>query len=88
MKIIDVLNSGKVTVSCELFPPKVGSELEKASTVVAKTAALHPSFISVTYGASGGTSAINSRIKKNINPAIRLMCNPEIDRKCASPERR
>ena len=57
MKIIDLLNSGKVTVSCELFPPKKGSELKKAEDVVRKMAKLHPSFLSVTYGAGGGTSA-------------------------------
>ena len=56
MKIIDTLMGGKVTVSCELFPPKEGSELQKAETVVARMAALRPSFLSVTYGAGGGTS--------------------------------
>ena len=57
MKIIDLLNSGKVTVSCELFPPKYGSGLAGAKTIVRETAALNPAFISITYGAGGGTSA-------------------------------
>ena len=56
MKIIDILNDSKITVSCELFPPKHGSELEGAKTVVREVAALKPSFISVTYGAGGSTS--------------------------------
>ncbi|MCL2487501.1 MAG: methylenetetrahydrofolate reductase [Oscillospiraceae bacterium] len=55
MKITELLASGNVTVSCELFPPKHGSELESAKSVVLATAALRPSFISVTYGAGGGT---------------------------------
>jgi methylenetetrahydrofolate reductase (NADPH) len=55
MKIIDIINSEKVTVSCELFPPKQGSALAAAQKVVRDTAALHPSFISVTHGAGGGT---------------------------------
>ena len=55
MKIIDLLSAGKITVSCELFPPKHGSELEGAKTIVHETAALFPSFISVTYGAGGVT---------------------------------
>ena len=50
MKINDILSEGKITVSCELFPPKQGSELEGAKTIVRDTAALAPSFISVTYG--------------------------------------
>ncbi|MDR1836122.1 MAG: methylenetetrahydrofolate reductase [Treponema sp.] len=56
MKISDILNNGKVTVSCELFPPKYGSGLNGAKSVVHRTAALTPSFISITYGAGGGTS--------------------------------
>ena len=55
MKIIDILNSGKVTVSCELFPPKHGSELTGAKLAVRETAKLGPSFISITCGAGGGT---------------------------------
>ncbi|MDR1838049.1 MAG: methylenetetrahydrofolate reductase, partial [Treponema sp.] len=56
MKIIDILKSGKVSVSCELFPPKHGSGLAGAKTIVRRTAELRPSFISITYGAGGGTS--------------------------------
>jgi methylenetetrahydrofolate reductase (NADPH) len=56
MKIIDILNKNKVTVSLELFPPKPGESLEDARETVRETAALNPSFISVTYGAGGGTS--------------------------------
>ena len=47
MKIIDILKSGKVTVSCELFPPKAGAELEGAKQVVRRMAELKPSFMSV-----------------------------------------
>jgi len=57
MKIIDLLNTGKVTVSCELFPPRYGSGLSGAKTIVRQTAALNPAFISITCGAGGGTSA-------------------------------
>ncbi|MCL2208901.1 MAG: methylenetetrahydrofolate reductase [Treponema sp.] len=57
MKIIDILNTGKITVSCELFPPKYGSGLAGAKTVVQQTAALNPAFISITYGAGGDSSA-------------------------------
>lgn len=57
MKIIDILKSGRVTVSCEIFPPKLGTELEDAKTVVRDIAALRPSFMSVTYGAGGNGGA-------------------------------
>jgi len=56
MKISDILKSDRVSVSCELFPPKHGSGLVGAKSVVRKMAELKPSFISITYGAGGGTS--------------------------------
>lgn len=55
MKIIDIVNNEKVTVSCELFPPKQGSELAGVQSILRDTVALSPSFISVTYGAGGST---------------------------------
>ncbi len=56
MKVIDILNNGKVNVSCELFPPKQFEQLTGAKQVVRDVAALNPAFISITYGAGGGTS--------------------------------
>jgi methylenetetrahydrofolate reductase (NADPH) len=56
MMISDILKSDRVSVSCELFPPKHGSGLTGAMSVVRKMAELKPSFISITYGAGGGTS--------------------------------
>ena len=34
MKIIDVLNQDKINISCELFPPKQGAELQNALDIV------------------------------------------------------
>ena len=56
MKISELLNSGKITVSCELFPPKPGGDVTQIQQVVQDIAALQPDFMSVTYGAGGGTS--------------------------------
>ncbi len=56
MKVIDILGNGKVNVSCELFPPKAWDKLDGAKQVVREIAKLNPSFMSVTYGAGGGTS--------------------------------
>lgn len=66
MKIINILNQDKITLSFEVFPPK---KIEKYDSVQAATegvAALHPSFMSVTYGAGGGTSEFTLNIAKNI----------------------
>jgi len=62
MYIRDLLNQGRVTVSCELFPPKLEEDIARTEEVVRRTAALKPDFISVTYGASGGTSKYTLRM--------------------------
>ena len=67
MLIKDILNSKPVTFSCELFPPKVGTDLQKADVVVEKTAALKPDFISVTCGANGGNTENVLRMAKHAN---------------------
>jgi len=79
MKISDILNIGKITVSCELFPPKHGSGLAGAQNIVRETAALRPSFISITYGAGGGTSDYTASLaaetqKHGITALAHLTC--------------
>ena len=55
MNISSILHSGRITVSCELFPPKPGSAMD-LNSILRDTAALSPDFISVTYGAGGSNS--------------------------------
>jgi len=66
LKVIDILNNGKVNVSCELFPPKVWSQVSGAKQVVRDIAKLSPSFMSVTYGAGGGTSEHTVDISREV----------------------
>ena len=47
MKIINILKGSKPGVSCELFPPKQGSQLANALEIVDTIAEQKPSFISV-----------------------------------------
>ena len=56
MKIRDTLHDGKVHISFEIFPPKTDAGYNSVVSAAEKIAALKPSFISVTYGAGGGTS--------------------------------
>ena len=56
MKIINHLKGTNPGVSCELFPPKQGSQLANALGIVRSIAEQKPSFISVTYGAGGSTA--------------------------------
>lgn len=67
MKITEILSSGKPTLSFEVFPPKKSSNYDSVAEATEKIAALHPAFMSVTYGAGGGTSEYTLNIAKNIH---------------------
>lgn len=67
MKIIDILNRHKMSLSFEVFPPKTDTNFESVKTATEEIAKLKPSFMSVTYGAGGGTSKYTLDIAKNIN---------------------
>lgn len=56
MKLIELLRSSRPTVSCELFPPKPGTALLDAPSLVRRMAALHPAYMSVTCSAGGGSN--------------------------------
>ena len=56
MKISELLKQDKVTLSFEVFPPKTSSSYESVARATQEIAALRPDFMSVTYGAGGGTS--------------------------------
>ncbi len=74
MKIIDLLKSEKICISCELFPPKQGTELQNALEIVNKIADVHPAYMSVTYGAGGSTvghtAAVARAVQANGIPAL------------------
>ena len=56
MKIIDRLREDKIHISFEVFPPKTDEGFDKVAAATDEIAKLNPAFISVTYGAGGGTS--------------------------------
>ena len=66
MKIIDLLRGGAATISFEVFPPKLESNYDSVRYATEEIAKLHPAFMSVTYGAGGGTSQYTLDIAKNI----------------------
>ena len=72
MKIIDILNTKKMSLSFEVFPPKKESGFDSVKTATEEIAKLKPSFMSVTYGAGGGTSQYTLDIAKNINETINV----------------
>ena len=66
MKIIDLLTQEKLSLSFEVFPPKTETSFDSVKAATEEIAKLRPSFMSVTYGAGGGTSKYTLDIAKNI----------------------
>lgn len=75
MKISEIFESKRVTVSFEVFPPKTEAAFTPIISAVDELSSLKPDYMSVTYGAGGGTSAntvaIASHIQNELNvPAL------------------
>ena len=66
MKIIDLITKDTLSLSFEVFPPKTQTSFESVKTATEEIAKLKPAFMSVTYGAGGGTSKYTLDIAKNI----------------------
>ena len=66
MKITELLAKGKLTMSFEVFPPKTDTAFESVKAATEAIADLHPAYVSVTYGAGGGTSRYTLDIAQNI----------------------
>ena len=66
MKINELLERDALSLSFEVFPPKTESSFDSVKTATEEIAALKPAFMSVTYGAGGGTSRYTLDIAKNI----------------------
>lgn len=66
MKIRDILKETTPHISFEVFPPKTDDGFESVLAATDRIAALKPSYISVTYGAGGGTSKNTVNIASHI----------------------
>ena len=56
MRIDQILKEKEITISFEVFPPKTDDKYAAVEEAARQIAALRPDFMSVTYGAGGGTS--------------------------------
>ena len=81
MKISNIYNNKKQTLSFEIFPPKKESGLENIDETLSVLAELNPDFISVTFGAGGGTGSkrtleLARKIKEEykVEPVVHLTC--------------
>ena len=66
MKLTEIFKQNKYSLSFEVFPPKTDDLYDSVKTATEQIARLSPAFMSVTYGAGGGTSKHTLNIAKNI----------------------
>ncbi|MBQ9248035.1 MAG: methylenetetrahydrofolate reductase [Ruminococcus sp.] len=66
MKIIKILQNNRCSLSFEVFPPKASTSFEQVKPAIEKIAKLKPAFMSVTYGAGGGTSQYTMDIARDM----------------------
>ncbi len=66
MKLSQLLRKDTLSLSFEVFPPKTDSAFDSVRHATEEIAKLGPSFMSVTYGAGGGTGRYTLEIAKNI----------------------
>lgn len=66
MKIKDILNEKTPTVSFEIFPPNARMSLNQVMSAAAAMSVQKPDFMSVTYGAAGGTKENTVKIAASL----------------------
>ena len=86
MKIISILKNEKPSLSFEVFPPKTDTAFESIRTATEEIARLRPTFMSVTYGAGGGTSRYTLEIARNIKEKLGVPTLAHLT--CVSSDRR
>ena len=80
MHISDILAATPTTLSFEFFPPKTAEAVERLYETIAQLEPYQPNFVSVTYGAGGGTREMTHdlvvRLKKTtaLDPIPHLTC--------------
>lgn len=81
MKISEIYNTGRKSLSFEIFPPKKDSELKNIDETLEVLSGLNPDFISVTFGAGGGFNcnrtielAKKVKYKYHVEPVVHLTC--------------
>lgn len=80
MKLTELFEKKKPMLSLEVFPPKATDGYESVKAAIRDIAKLSPDYMSVTYGAGGGTSAFTCDIaaeianKYKINALAHLTC--------------
>lgn len=66
MDIRDILQQGRPSLSFEIFPPKKNTDYDSVKKAAEEIAAVGPDFISITYGAGGGSSPLTASLSNDV----------------------
>ncbi len=72
MRIDQILGRGKPTVSFEFFPPKNEAGFQQLYQAIDELHPLHPSYVSVTYGAGGSTRQKTVELVERIQRELKI----------------
>ena len=86
MKITEILKKDKPTLSFEVFPPKSEDNYKSVEKATGDIAKLKPDFMSITYGAGGGTSSYTVNIAKEIQKEHGVPTLSHLTCMCSSKE--
>lgn len=78
MKIKQIINQQGETISFEFFPPKTQDAQSRLFDSMRRLETLNPSFVSVTYGAGGGTRKTTRRVVERIMQETSLTPMPHL----------
>jgi methylenetetrahydrofolate reductase (NADPH) len=87
MHFQDIFHHHGATFSFEFFPPKSAEGAEELFTHIRELEKLHPTFVSVTYGAGGGTRELTNDLVVRLKtqtaldpmPHLTCVCHSETD---------
>ena len=86
MKIIDIINQDRPTLSFEVFPPKKDTDFVDVEAAACSIAAYKPDYMSVTYGAGGSTKGHTIRLAKEIQEKYNVPTIAHLTCVCADKE--
>ncbi|MEM6749554.1 MAG: methylenetetrahydrofolate reductase [NAD(P)H] [Planctomycetota bacterium] len=86
MRITEILDRSKTTFSFEFFPPKNEAGAQALYEAIADLAPLKPSFVSVTYGAGGGTRELTHDLVERIATTTDITPIPHLTCVCHQEE--
>ena len=86
MKIRELLELDKTTLSFEVFPPKKDMDFANVEKAAFGIAQLHPSYMSVTYGAGGSTKGHTIRLAGDIQKKFNVPTIAHLTCVCATKE--